>query len=708
MDNPLYRDPSQPVARRVDDLLSRMTLPEKVGQLMQLDGQFHMLDLIHKKYVGSLLHINGSTADTALRESLKTRLGIPVILADDGIHGHSFWAGAAIFPTQLAVSSSWDAELIEEMARITAVEMRATGIKWTFSPVLCLARDLRWGRINETFGEDPMLVGDLALAMVKGYQGKGLSDPNAVLATAKHFTGYSETLGGRDASEAEISKRKLRSVFFRQFERAARGGAMVFMTGYQSIDGIPSTANRWLLTEVLKEEWGFEGIVITDWNNTGYLVTDQKICADYAEAAALALKAGNDMIMATPEFFEGCQEAVARGLLTEAEVDAVVRRVLTLKFRLGLFENPGYSEPDRIQTVIGSAPHREAVLRAARESLVLLRNDAVGGAPLLPFDPAKPRKLAVVGPNADNPLAQLGDWSLGSGQMVGPSGPEHPRNTIVTVLDGIKKLLPAGWTLTKPEQADVIVAVVGDHNAYNGEFKSTATLELMDGQKELLEGIAALGKPWVGVLINGKPLVLPPSLAAAPALFEAFNPGMEGGTALAEALFGKLNPSGKLTISIPRHVGQQPVFYNAVRGQHGNKYADLPQEPAFAFGFGLGYSPIEIGAPRLDRTTIKRSGKVTVETDVTNKGRFDAVEVVQLYVVDEVTSATWARQELKGYRRVAVPAGKTVRVTIELAADDLWIVDAQERTVVEPGRFRVLVGSSSRAEDLKEAVLTVE
>jgi beta-glucosidase len=705
---PLYLDPKQPVEARVNDLLPRMTLAEKAGQLMQLDGQFNMPDLVNRLHVGSLLHINGSAADAALAEALKTRLGIPVLLADDGIHGHSFWAGAAIFPTQLAIACSWDTDLMEQMARITAVEMRATGIKWTFSPVLCLARDLRWGRVDETFGEDPLLVGDFAVAMVKGYQGAGLSDPNAVLATAKHFTGYSETLGGRDASEAELSRRKLRSVFFRQFERAARGGAMVFMTGYQSIDGIPSTANHWLLTEVLKEEWGFEGIVITDWNNTGYLVTDQKICADYAEAAALAVTAGNDMIMATPEFFEGCQQAIARGLLTEAELDAVVRRVLTLKFRLGLFENPGFSEPDRIKTVIGAPSHREAVLRAARESLVLLRNEPVGGTPLLPLDPQKPRKLAVVGPNADDPLAQLGDWSLGSGQMVGPSGPRHPRDTVVTVLDGVKTLLPPGWSLTTPKEADVIIAVVGDNNAYNGEFKSTATLELMDGQKELLDEIAALGKPWIGVLINGKPLVLPPSLDKAAALFEAFNPGMEGGTAIAEALFGRLNPSGKLTISIPRHVGQQPVYYNAVRGQHGNRYADLPQEPAFSFGFGLGYSPMDIGAPRLSRDKIPRGGSVKVETEVTNRGTRDGVEIVQLYVVDEVTSATWARQELKGYRRVMVPAGKTVAVSFDLAADDLWIVDSQGRTVVEPGRFRILVGSSSRGQDLKEAALIVE
>ncbi|HTH14311.1 MAG TPA: glycoside hydrolase family 3 protein, partial [Spirochaetia bacterium] len=301
-----YRNPQLPVADRVEDLLKRMTLPEKVGQLMQLDGQQIYLELVKNRHVGSLLHINGSDADAAIRASLETRLGIPVLLADDGIHGHSFWAGATIFPTQLALACSWDLDLMRQTARVTAVEMRATGLNWTFSPVLCLARDLRWGRIDETFGEDPLLIGDFALAMVEGYQGKGLSDPEGILATAKHFAGYSDTLGGRDASEAELSRRKLRSAFLPPFERAAKGGVMTFMTGYQSIDGVPSTANRWLLEEVLKQEWGFEGILVTDWNNVGHLVHSQKVCATFAQAAAVALKSGNDLIMATPEFFDGC------------------------------------------------------------------------------------------------------------------------------------------------------------------------------------------------------------------------------------------------------------------------------------------------------------------------------------------------------------------------------------------------------------------
>ncbi|HTH13437.1 MAG TPA: glycoside hydrolase family 3 C-terminal domain-containing protein, partial [Spirochaetia bacterium] len=401
------------------------------------------------------------------------------------------------------------------------------------------------------------------------------------------------------------------------------------------------------------------------------------------------------------------QQAVVQGLITEAEVDAVVRRVLALKFRMGLFEDPGLSQADRIRTKIGCPAHREVALRAARESLVLLRNETVVGAPLLPLDPKVPRKLAVVGPNADDPLAQLGDWSLGSGQMVGPSGTEHPRSSVVTVRDGVKHLLPPGWTLTHPADADVIVAVVGDNLHYTGEGKSTATLELMDGQIELLDRLTALGKPLVGVLINSKPLVLPVSLLTAGALLECFNPGMLGGQAVAEALFGLINPSGKLTISFPRHAGQQPVFYNAARGQHGTRYADLSQDPAFAFGYGLGYSPISVGTPVLDRETVDRSGEVRVEAVVANHGDRDGIEVVQLYVEDEVTSATWARRELKAWSRVEVAAGATRRVSLAIRASDLWIIDGEGRKVVEPGRFRILVGNSSRDVDLKEAWLTL-
>ncbi len=698
-----WLDASLPVERRVELLISRMTLSEKAGQLLMLDGQEVYADLIREYDVGALLHINGRDADAAIEAALATRLGIPILLADDAIHGHSFWAGAAIFPTQLALACSWDTELLREVARVTAREMRATGLKWNFSPVLCLARDLRWGRVGETFGEDPFLIGELGLAMIKGYQGESMEDPRAVMATAKHYAGYSETLGGRDASEADLSRRKLASWFLPPFERAAREGCRAFMTGYQSIDGLPSTANRWLLREVLKDEWGFDGILVTDWNNVGTLVTDQKVCADYADAAALALKSGNDLIMATPEFFQGCQEAVRRGLLAEAELDEAVARVLRAKFRLGLFEDPGRCDSAEMAR-INCEEHREVNLRAARESLVLLRNEAVDGKALLPLDPSLGRTIALLGPNADNPLAQLGDWSLGAGQMVGSNGSSHPRSTITTVSDGLRELLPVGWRLVggdEAERADLIALALGDDIGLIGETKSTATLELQNGQVELALRAMSWGKPVIVILINSKPLVLPACLATAPAVVEAFNPGMEGGRAIAELLFGLINPSGKLTVSFPAHVGQQPVYYNQVRGQHGARYADLTQEPTFAFGFGLSYTRFSLGVPRLLSARLGKGERLELRIEIVNVGGRDGVEVLQLYIEDLVTSATWAVRELKAFRRIALAAGARADVCLELPISDLSIVDAAGRRVVESGRFRAWVGTSSRQEDLR-------
>jgi beta-glucosidase len=476
---------------------------------------------------------------------------------------------------------------------------------------------------------------------------------------------------------------------------------MAFMTGYQSIDGQPSTMNHWLLSEKLKEEWGFEGILVTDYDNVGALVKGQQVCADYAEASAVAIKAGNDMIMATPDFFDGCQEALRRGLLSEAELDATVRRVLSLKVRMGLFEDPGRSDKERITRVIGCLEHRAVNLRAARESLVLLKNSKVDGRAFLPLDPSMPRKLAVVGPNADAPLAQLGDWSLGSGQMTSPSGEAHPRASIVTPMDGIKAALPALWRLVALEEADIVLLVAGDSLNYIGERHSTATLELQDGQVELCDRIAALGKRTIVALVNSKPLVLPKSILGADAIFECFNPGMMGGAALAEAIFGVLNPSGKLAISIPRHAGQQPVYYNQTRGQHGSRYADLTQESAFSFGFGLSYSRFEYGMPRLllDRLALGDTLKLLVE--VHNASDRAGVEIVQLYVEDEVTSLTWASRELVAFSRVELGPRESKRVELEVPVSELWIVDGQGSKVVEPGYFRALVGSSSRTADLQ-------
>ena len=755
-----YQDPLLSVDVRVEDLLGRMTLPEKVGQMLQLNAQGDLDDIVSTQLAGSILHASPEAMVRAIDLAAGTRLGIPLLTADDAIHGHSFWPGATIFPTQLAMASSWDAELVERMARATAVEVSATGLHWTFSPVLCIARDLRWGRVGETFGEDPFLIGELGAAMVRGYQGDGLDDPTAVLACAKHFAGYSETQGGRDASESDISPRKLRSWFLPPFERAAQEGARTFMLGYQAMDGVPITANRWLLNDVLKGEWGFTGMLVTDWDDVGRMVWEQRVCPDHTQAAAVAVRAGNDLVMSTPEFFSGAQEAVAQGLLAEAEIDAAVRRILRLKFELGLFEDPRPpADPARRAEVIGSAAHAALNLEVARRSLVLLRNDGTlpleGGMAAGPDGRAMAtgpgRTIAVLGPNADDPAAVLGDWAGNSGQINWmPDG--HPRQMVQTVLDGVRALVPEGWGVTyargadievlvpdpageawhdgaarapifspapideaqlaeavaAAEAADYAVVVVGDTIALTGETRSTATLELQGGQVALLDALAATGTPMIVVLVHSKPAVLPASAMGAAALIEAFNPGMRGGQAIAELVLGLIEPSGRMPLSVPRHVGQQPVYYNQIRGQHGERYADLTQEPLFVFGEGLSYTSVEYSALEMAEARVPVDGVVRAQVTLTNVGVRPALETVQAYVSDLVTSVTWAEKELKAWRQVEVPPGGSVRVEIEVPAASCTLVTADGRRVVEPGGFELLVGPSSRAADLLRAGFTIE
>lgn len=716
-----YRNPALSVEERVVDLLGRMTLEEKVAQLMMVDARSDDLSFINTLQPGSILHILGEKIGRAMDLAARNRLGIPLLVGEDGIHGHSFWMGATIFPTQLAMAASWSPELLERVARVTAEEMVPTGALWTFSPVLCLTRDLRWGRTGETFGEDPYLIGEFAAAMIRGYQGQGLDDPTAVLATAKHYAGYSETQGGRDASEADISRRKLRSYFLPPFERAVRAGAMTFMTGYQSMEGVPSTANRWLLTEVLKDEWGFKGVLVTDWDNVGRLVKEQRVCATFADAAIVAIRAGNDIMMTTPEFYEGALEAVRSGRLAESEIDAPVARFLALKFRMGLFENPRRPDLARAATEIARPDHEAVNLEIARKSLILLQNDG-----LLPLDAATLKSIAVVGPNADDAVQQLGDWTLGGWQYP-PEFGKQPREKTTTILDGIRALAPAGCVVrhevgcsivddnlsglpaavAAAEASDVVVVAVGDHLAFIGETLSTATLELQGGQVALLDALAKTGKPMIVVLINSKPLVLPPSARRAAAIIEAFNPGMKGGQAVVEAIFGQLNPSGKLTISIPVHVGQQPVFYSQVRGQHGQRYADLTQEPLFSFGHGLSYTQYRYTNVRLSTTWLSAGQPVTISVDVENIGGRAGDEIVQVYVSDVVTSATWVNKALKGFARVHLEAGEKKVVQVELPWDSFKIVNVAGEPVVEPGEFEILVGSSSRDRDLLKATLRV-
>lgn len=767
-----YLNPTLPIAQRVSDLLGRMTLEEKVGQMMQLDARTGELDeLIVKRHVGSILH---TSPDDLVRAAQivrnKTRLGIPLLVGDDCIHGYSFWPAATIFPSQLGMACSWDARKVEEAARITAEEVACTGVHWTFSPVLCIGRDTRWGRIDETFGEDPVLIGELASAMVKGYQkhaqaGDAFAE-DAILACAKHFAGYSYTQGGRDASEADLTKRALESWFLPPFERVAKEGCATFMLGYEAIDGTPVTFNKWLLDGKLRGEWDYHGTLVTDWDNVGRSVWEQHIKPDYETASADAVKAGNDLIMTTPGFYEGAIDAVNNGMLDESLIDDAVARLLTLKFQLGLFENPRLPDRERISATIGTDAHMQANLELARESVVLLRNN--GALPLAAAGAEAPRRIAVVGPLADDAQNQLGDWAGNSGQV--PWMPEgQPREMVTTVLNGVRELAPDGCDVVvarganvvelvpDPEgelfpdgqprpniaaaapldealldevevvarSADAVIAVVGDVVQLTGETCSTATLELLGGQNQLLERMVNVArethKPLIVVLISSKPQVLPPCIIGANgvivdespteglgAFIWAANPGMQGGRAIAEIIFGMTEPSGRLPITFPRHAGQLPVFYNEIRGQHGDRYADLTQDPAFAFGEGLSYTTFAYGEPCITNgAEFTAQDAVHVEIDLTNTGARTGTEVVQLYISDVVTSYTWACKELKDFRRVTLEPGETARVAFDLPVSACTIVNGDAERIVEPGEFEVLIGHSSRYSDLHATIFNV-
>ena len=767
-----YKNPELPTEERIADLLGRMTLEEKVGQMMQLDARSGDLDdLIVNKHVGSILHTSPSDLPKAVETvNTKTRLGIPLVIGDDCIHGYSFWPGATIFPEQLGMATTWDSEKVQAAGRATAEEVSTTGVHWTFSPVLCIARDTRWGRVGETFGEDPYLIGEMASSIVKGYQGGAKAgEPlakDAILACAKHFAGYSETQGGRDASEADLSHRKLESWFLPPFERVAKEGCGTFMLGYESIEGVPVTFNKWLLSDRLRGAWNYQGTLITDWDNVGRSVWEQKVKPDYVQAAADAVKSGNDLVMTTPKFYEGAIEAVKTGLLDESLIDAAVARILALKFRLGLFEDPRLPDQERINAVIGSEEHQQLNLEVAREAVALLKNNGS-----LPFNAAGAKRIAVVGPLADDAQTQLGDWAGSSGQINWmPDG--HPREMITTVLDGFKQLSPAGCEVVysrganivdlvpDPEgefypdgqprpkigvsakldralldeavenarQSDLIVAVVGDVIQAIGEGCSTATLELLGGQNALIDALSNVaretGKPFVVVLVSSKPQVLPASVIGTngvivdetpaegtSALLWAPSPGMKGGQAIAEIILGETEPSGRLPITFPRHAGQLPVYYNQIRGQHGNRYADLTQNPAFAFGEGLSYTTFEYGEPTV--TNVPESGMfaetdtVHAEITLTNTGDRKGTEVVQLYIGDIVTSYSWTDRELKAFQRVELEPGESKTVAFDIPVSDCTIVDSEANRIVEPGEFEVLIGHSSRREDLKRTTFTV-
>jgi beta-glucosidase len=723
---PIYKDPTQPVEARVDDLLSRMTVEEKIGQMCQLDGRIEPEMWITEKHVGSFLHIIGQRTNELQKVAEQTRLGIPLIFGIDAIHGHAFWPESTVFPTQLGLSCSWNPDLLAEVGRITAKEAAATGMRWTFSPVLGTARDLRWGRIDETFGEDPFLIGELGKAIIKGYQGDNLADPHRILACAKHYAGYPASQGGRDAAEAELSRRNLRSLYLKPFYEAAKAGCATFMTGYQSIDGQPCTVNRWLMTGVLKAEWGFEGFTVTDWDNVGRLHREQMVSPTIEDASRRAAEAGNDMMMTTPGFVDAAVSQVKDGLLDEAVIDEACRRVLRQKFALGLFDDRRYTDLDSGAAIIGCAEHHAAALEGVYQSLVLLENKNN----LLPLDVSKLKRIAVIGPNADDRVAQLGDWSfLGAMEAVmngKPVGEDYHTDT-VTVLQGIKARVgqscqidylqgcdvidPAVQNIAAAvelaRQADVAIMVVGDTLSQNGEVRDRANLDLSGAQQQLLEAVHATGTPMVVVLISGKPLTIPWIAQNAGAVVQAWNPGSQGGAAVAGILFGDRNPSGKLTISFAHHVGQQPVYYNLIPGWHAKKYVDMPVEPLYPFGYGLSYTTYAYHNLALQSKTLAAGETLKVSVDVQNTGDRAGVEIVQLYLNDVYTSVTTPQKELKAFARVELAPGETKTVSLEVPFEQLALVNADLETVVEPGEFEVMVGPSSRNKDLLKDTFVV-
>ncbi len=694
------------ILERANALIAQMTLEEKVAQMIQVPyafvGREESLRWA-RLGAGSFLHVLGDDAREIQREAMNSRLGIPVLFGIDAIHGHGLNDHAAIFPTQLAAACSWDPAVAQEMGRVTAREVAADGLHWTFSPVLCLARDTRWGRVNETFGEDPYLAGELGAAIIRGYQGDDLADGEHILACAKHYLGYGEATGARDAIDTPVSYRKVREVFLPPFRKAVEAGCATIMTAYGSIDGTPLTADPVVMQDMLRGELGFDGFVVTDWDNVNSLVKSQFVARDVQEASVLAAKAGNDMIMTSTAFYDAAIAAVRAGEMEESVIDEAVRHILTIKLKMNLFEQPEKTAP---QSCIGCAEHLEAARDAAQKSIVLLKNDG-----MLPLKAVK--KVAVIGPNADDIRAQYGDWAYFTHPKPNPT---HPAiRPYVTVKEGVEAacaargiacayrkgcgVLPGdaddiAGAVAAARDADAIVLVLGDEISQVGEGKDRADLALSGRQMELFAALRALGIPLATVLVASKPLCMGEAATAADAFLCAFNGGMFGGEAVAKVLFGEVNPRGRLPITFPRHSGQLPVYYNSLPGWHGGKYCDLPETPLFAFGEGMGYSAFEYSELTMDTQTM------TACVTVRNTGDVAGVETVQVYMRDLVSSVITPVKRLIAFAQAALAPGEEKRLVFRLAREDFSLVNKQGERTTEPGEFALMAGHSSKDEDL--------
>lgn len=696
--------------RKISKLIKKMTVEEKVLQLQQVaaNGDSEVFESFIRRGAGSFLHVLGKDADAIREKAAQTRMKIPPIFGIDAIHGHALINGAVVFPSQLAAACSWNRALIKEMGKATAEEVNADGLDFVFSPVLCLARDTRWGRVDETFGEDPYLAGELGAAIVHGYEDDGL-----VAACLKHYIGYGEATGARDAYDTEATERKIREVFLPPFVKGIKAGASTVMTAYGSIDGVPMTVHKRLLSDVLKKELGFKGFVITDWDNVKSYIRKQRGAENFSEASKATLEAGNDMAMVSTDFCDAVIAGIRSGSISEKTVDNALRRILRVKFSLGLFDKNKKRLP---RSIIGSKEHIEINHILARESLVLLENDGT-----LPLKSA-PKTIAVIGPNADNIKAQYGDWTFFSHPDPHPDA--IPAGDVYTVLRGMKTVFGSskiryckGCDIHSSEEddissavetakaCDVTVFVCGDDLSLNGEMRDRTNLELSGRQNELFDALKQTGKPIVTVLINGKPLCIENVAKRSNAVIEMFNGGDLGGLATAELIAGKFCPGGKLPISFPRASGQVPCYYNHLSGWHGGKYVDTEAGPLYSFGYGLSYTSFEYSAMTLSKGTATAKDTIDVSVTVTNTGSCDGAETVQLYYRDEISSVMQPVIQLCGFEKVEIKAGKSKKVTIPLKISDLAIVHPDLKTYVEPGKFTIYIGKS--AEENLSAPLTI-
>ncbi|HEV7745499.1 MAG TPA: beta-glucosidase BglX [Pyrinomonadaceae bacterium] len=706
------------VEKQIDALLAKMTLPEKLGQLQQLDGEGNgafrpeHLDMIRKGLLGSTLNVRGAKNTNQLQHIAmdESRLKIPVLFGFDVIHGYR-----TIFPIPLGEASSWDPSLAEQSSSIAAREAYSTGLRWTFAPMLDIARDPRWGRITEGAGEDPYLGVAFARARVLGFQGTNFSEPNKILACAKHWVAYGAAEGGRDYNTTEMSEQTLREIYFPPFKAAIDAGAGSVMSAFNDLNGVPTSANPFTLTKVLRGEWKFEGFVVSDYTSVKELI-NHGLAANDKDAAAAALNAGVDMEMVSRLFNQEGPALLRDKQVSQQTLDEAVRRILRIKFRLGLFERPYVDETLETNSLL-TPENRAAARMGAGRSMVLLRNERE----VLPLSKAV-RSIAVIGPLADDKRTPLGWWA----------GDGKPENT-VTPLTGIKaKVAPAtkvsyakgcdiegdstagiAEAVALARDSEVAIVLVGESSETVGEAASKSSLDLPGRQLDLVQAIVATGTPTVVVLVNGRPLTANWIFENVPAVLEAWMGGTESGNAIADVLFGDVNPGGKLPVTWPRSVGQVPIYYNHMNtgrppeanNRYTSKYLDLPWTPRFPFGYGLSYTQFKITNLKLNAQRIRPSDKVTVSVEVQNVGQRAGDEVVQLYIRDVAASMTRPVKELKGFQRVTLQPGETKHLEFVLGFDQLGFWNREMKFVVEPGEFKIMVGSNS--EELIESKLEV-